>query len=100
MTESIEELSFEELLEESLPAKPGSVVEATVVDVRPDRVTVNARLKSDAIIPIAEFAGQEVNVGDVIDVVVDSVENGFGETRLSREKAIRARSWIELEKTT
>ena len=93
--------NFEALFEESLShveLRPGSVTQATVVEVRPERITVNAGLKSDAIIPIAEFGSEEVAVGDIFDVVVESVENGFGETKLSREKAIRARAWIELGK--
>ena len=93
--------NFEALFEESLShveLRPGAVTQATVVEVRPERITVNAGLKSDAIIPIAEFGSEEVAVGDIFDVVVESVENGFGETKLSREKAIRARAWIELGK--
>ena len=88
---------FEEKFGESNLAS-GAVLQATVIEVRPDRITVNAGLKSDAIIMSDEFVGENVQVGDVIDVVVESVENGFGETRVSRRKARQAQSWINLEK--
>lgn len=94
--------NFAELLEKSLSdinLRPGAIIEATVVEVRPDRITVNAGLKSDAIIPAIEFKDDDVAVGDVVDVVIETVENGFGETRLSREKAKRARAWVDLEKS-
>jgi small subunit ribosomal protein S1 len=93
--------SFAELFESSLATidmRPGSVINATVVDVQADRVILNAGLKSDAIIPMAEFRNEEIKLGDKVEVVVETVENGFGETRLSREKAKRAKAWIELEK--
>jgi len=92
---------FADLLEQSLSSidlRPGALVQATIVDIRPDRVTVNAGLKSDAVIPAEEFRNEEINEGDVIDVVVETLENGFGETRLSRDKAKRARVWALLEK--
>lgn len=91
---------FADLFENSfknLDLRPGALIKATVIDVRPDRVTVNAGLKSDAVIPRIEFAHTEVNIGDVIDVVIESLENGFGETRLSREKAIRTYAWKDIE---
>jgi small subunit ribosomal protein S1 len=93
--------SFAYLAESSLSAlqQKGSVVEAQVQKVTAGYVVVNAGLKSDAVIPIAEFAGEEVKEGDTIEVIVESIENGWGETRLSREKAIRARAWILLEKS-
>lgn len=93
--------NFEQLLEESFQAiefKKGALIKATVVHVRPDRITVNAGLKSDAIIPVSEFGGEEIKLGDTVEVVIDSLENGFGETRLSREKAVRAKAWIDLQK--
>ena len=93
--------NFEQLLEESFQAiefKKGALIKATVVDVRPDRITVNAGLKSDAIIPKGEFGEEEVSLGDEVEVVIDSLENGFGETRLSREKAVRAKAWLDLQK--
>lgn len=97
--------SFAELFEQSLVDKqlrPGSIVTAQVVDVRDDVVVVNAGLKSEGIIPITQFFDDngtlEVSVGDDVYVVLDSLEDGYGETRLSREKAKRAQSWIVLEK--
>lgn len=92
--------NFAELFEQSLTKadiRPGSLIKATVVDIRPDCVIVNAGLKSEGIIPINEFREEEVNVGDEVDVVVDAADNGFGESRLSREKARRARAWTTLE---
>ena len=97
--------SFAELFEESFASKnikPGSIIIGTVVAVNDDVVMVTAGLKSEAVIPIDQFQDDkgesEVAVGDEIEVALDAVENGFGETVLSREKAIRARTWIELEK--
>ncbi len=93
--------SFANLAEASLYGlqQKGSVVEARVEKVTATYVVVNAGLKSDAVIPIAEFAGEDVKEGDVIEVIVESLENGWGETCLSREKAIRAKAWILLEKS-
>lgn len=97
--------SFAELFEQSqIEAKmrPGTIVSGKVVDVRPDTVVVNAGLKSEALIPIEQFYDErgelEVSVGDVVDVALDAVEDGFGETRLSREKAKRLLAWTNLEK--
>ncbi|MDJ0911292.1 MAG: 30S ribosomal protein S1 [Woeseiaceae bacterium] len=97
--------SFAELFEESFASqqiKPGSIITGTVVDINDDVVIVSAGLKSEAVIPIEQFRNDlrdgEIAVGDEVEVALDSVEDGFGETRLSREKAIRARTWIELEK--
>ena len=97
--------SFAELFEESFASqqiKPGSIITGTVVAVNDDVVIVSAGLKSEAVIPIEQFKGDmrdgEISVGDEVEVALDAVEDGFGETRLSREKAIRARTWIELEK--
>jgi len=97
--------SFAELLEESfskLNMKAGSIVEGTVVDVRNDVVVVNAGLKSEGVISIAQFKSErgEVNVAvcDVVEVALDAIEDGYGETRLSREKARRAKAWNELER--
>lgn len=96
--------NFAELFEQSVSKvemRPGALVKATVVKVDSDNVVVSAGLKSDSSIPIEEFRNEkgEVNVtiGDVIDVVVEAVEDGFGETRLSREKAKRAEAWLLLE---
>ena len=96
--------SFAQLFEESIAAqrmRPGAIVNATVVEVRPDVVVVNAGLKSESFIPIEQFRTDgeaEVAVGDQVEVALEMVEDGFGETRLSREKAIRARTWTMLER--
>ena len=97
--------SFAELFEESLAytnMKPGTIVNGTVVDIRSDMVVVSAGLKSEGVIPIEQFYSLdgelEVAIGDSVEVTLDTVEDGFGETRLSREKAKRAKAWIELEK--
>ena len=96
--------NFAELLEESLKQsvmKPGAVIQAEVVDVGGDFVTVNAGLKSEAEIPTSQFKDAEgnvsVNIGDQVDVAIEAVEDGFGNTRLSREKARREKSWEILE---
>ncbi len=98
--------SFAELFEQSAAAnlaklKPGSIVSGVVVDVRTDVVVINAGLKSEGIVPIEQFrndAGEiDVAVGDIVKVALDSLENGFGETVLSRDKAKRAMVWDELE---
>ncbi len=93
--------NFAQLFEESiakLDLRPGSLVKAKVIALTGNQVVVNAGLKSDAVIALSEFPDEKLAVGDVIDVVIETVENGFGETRLSREKARRARTWLELEK--
>jgi small subunit ribosomal protein S1 len=96
--------SFAELFEESLDKqnlKPGSIVTGTVVEIRDDAVVVNAGLKSEGIVPISQFRTSEgeleVEVGDSVEVALDAVEDGFGETRLSREKAKRSLVWDKLE---
>lgn len=92
---------FAELFEQSLTnmdLRPGSLVKATIVDIRPDRVIVNAGLKSEGVIPAEEFKNEEIHVGDEVEVVIDTPDNGFGETRLSHEKAKRAAAWATLEK--
>ena len=96
--------TFAELLEESLASrqmKQGAILQATVVDVNQDVVIVNAGLKSEAVIPANQFLDDkgelEVDVGDEVEVALDAVEDGFGETRLSREKAKRTRTWSRLE---
>jgi len=97
--------SFAELFEQSLAQdalRPGAIVSGEVIDIENGFVTVNAGLKSEGIIPIEQFyndAGElEVTIGDEVTVALDTVEDGYGETRLSREKAKRAQSWIDLEK--
>ena len=97
--------SFAELFEESFASqqiKPGTIIKGTVVAVNEDVVIVSAGLKSEAVIPLEQFKNDSreggVSVGDEVEVALDAVEDGFGETKLSREKAIRARTWTELEK--
>ncbi|MBT7276030.1 MAG: 30S ribosomal protein S1, partial [Woeseiaceae bacterium] len=94
--------NFAELFEESFASqniKPGTIIKGTIVEINNDVVVVTAGLKSEAVIPIDQFQSErdEISVGDEIEVALDSVEDGFGETRLSREKAVRARSWINLQ---
>ncbi len=100
MTESFAEL-FEESLSKSV-MRPGEVVIGEVIRVDGDYVIVNAGLKSEAEIPSSQFKNHQgdltVNVGDRVEVAIEAVEDGFGQTRLSREKACRARAWDELEK--
>ena len=96
--------SFAELFELSLAnqrIRPGMILTGLVVDVTPDVVIVNVGLKSEAVIPLEQFKNErgelEVKTGDSVEVALDSVEDGTGETRLSREKAKRARTWTRLE---
>ncbi|MBN8480248.1 MAG: 30S ribosomal protein S1 [Xanthomonadales bacterium] len=96
--------SFADLFEQSqsiAKLKPGSIVLGTVVEIRSDVVVINAGLKSEGIVPIEQFRNDqgelEIHVGDEVKVALDSIENGFGETMLSREKAKRSLVWDELE---
>ncbi|MBS0569263.1 MAG: 30S ribosomal protein S1 [Proteobacteria bacterium] len=96
--------SFAELFEQSqslAKLKPGTIVSGIVIEVRNDVVVINAGLKSEGIVPIEQFrddAGEiDVKPGDEVKVALDSIENGFGETMLSREKAKRSLVWDELE---
>lgn len=96
--------NFAQLLEESFTLQemnPGEVITAEVVGIDQNFVTVNAGLKSESLIDVSEFKNAqgeiEVKVGDFVTVTIESVENGFGETKLSREKAKRAADWIALE---
>lgn len=98
--------SFAELFEESLVTqkmKPGTILTGSVVSISPEAVIVHAGLKSEAVIPAHQFRNEkgemEVEVGDKVEVALDAVEDGFGETRLSREKAKRARTWSRLEES-
>ncbi len=99
MTESFADL-FEESLE-LVAMVPGTLVMGEVIDIDSDWVTVNAGLKSEAVIARSQFLNDaqelEVQVGDMVKVTLESVEDGSGETRLSREKAKRAESWGVLE---
>ena len=100
MSESFAELFAQSRIENKM--RPGAIVSATVVDIRPDAVVVNAGLKSEGIIPIEQFHDEngalEVALGDEVDVVLDAIEDGYGETRFSREKAKRKIAWAALEK--
>ncbi|GGB80007.1 30S ribosomal protein S1 [Marinobacterium zhoushanense] len=96
--------SFAELFEESLQnvaMTPGTLVMGEVVDIDSDWVTVNAGLKSEAVIPRSQFVNDanelEISIGDTVKVALEAVEDGFGETRLSREKAKRAEAWEILQ---
>jgi small subunit ribosomal protein S1 len=96
--------SFADLFEESLQTiemAPGSIVTGTVVDIDDDWVVVHAGLKSEGVIPKNQFLNEEgectLNIGDQVKVAMEVVDDGFGETRLSREKAKRAESWEQLE---
>ena len=96
--------SFADLFEQSLEQvdmTPGAIVTGTVIDIDSDWVTVHAGLKSEGVIPRIQFLDEQGNlsleVGDEVKVALETVEDGFGETRLSREKAKRAESWMELE---
>ena len=97
--------SFAALFEESLQRanmRPGEVITAEVVAVEHNFVVVNAGLKSEAYVPLEEFKNDqgeiEVQVGDFVSVAVDAIENGYGDTILSRDKAKRLASWLALEK--
>ncbi len=100
MTESFAEL-FEQSQQSLAKLKPGTIVSGIVVEIRNDVVVVNAGLKSEGIVPIEQFFNEqgelEVKVGDEVKVALDAIEDGFGETRLSREKAKRSMVWDELE---
>ncbi|QJC37808.1 30S ribosomal protein S1 [Enterobacteriaceae endosymbiont of Donacia bicoloricornis] len=96
---------FAELFEKSLKNKIinlGSIISGTIVSIEKDIVLVDAGLKSESCIPISQFKNSqgelEVKVGDIVDVSLDLIEDGFGETILSREKAKRHESWLILEK--
>ncbi|MDJ0873436.1 MAG: 30S ribosomal protein S1 [Gammaproteobacteria bacterium] len=97
--------SFAELFEQSQAAiemRPGAIVKGVIVDIRPDVVVVNAGLKSEGMIPSSQFENEDgevdVSIGDEVEVALDTFEDGFGTTILSREKAKRAQAWNELEK--
>ena len=96
--------SFAELFEQSLASqriRPGQILSGLIVDVGTDMVIVNVGLKSEAVIPVEQFKNEhgeiEVKAGDMVEVALDAVEDGTGETRLSREKAKRARTRTRLE---
>ena len=98
--------SFAELFEQSIASqriKPGTILNGLIVEVGQDFVVVNVGLKSEAVIPAEQFKNEkgemEAIVGEHVEVALDSVEDGSGETRLSREKAKRARTWTRLEQS-
>ncbi len=99
MTESFAEL-FEQSLQEGF-MRPGQIILGEVVEISGDHVIVHAGLKSEGVIPKVQFLNEkgelEVAVGDQVEVALDAIEDGFGETKLSREKAKRARVWDDLE---
>lgn len=99
MSESFADL-FEESLQE-LNMAPGSIVTGTVIAIENDFVIVNAGLKSEGVIPREQFIDEQgeltIAVGDEVKVALESVEDGFGATQLSREKAKRAEAWAVLE---
>jgi small subunit ribosomal protein S1 len=96
--------SFAELFEESLKTvdmKPGAIVTGVVIDIDSEWVTIHAGLKSEGVIPRSQFLDASgecaLVIGDEVQVALETVEDGFGETKLSREKAKRSESWKELE---
>ena len=98
--------SFKELFEKSIIGAqfyPGAIISAKVIGIDDDYVTLNAGLKSEGIVAIEEFHDKngelEINIGDTVEVALDSVEDGHGETLLSREKAKRQEAWRKLSKS-
>ena len=96
--------SFAELFEQSLQTTEmnvGTIMNGTVVDISDGYVTVAAGLKSEGVIPESQFFNEsgdlEVTIGDDVEIVLEAIEDGWGETRLSRDKAKRAKAWIKLE---
>ena len=100
MTESFAELFEESQILSNL--KPGAIVSGVIEEIRSDVVVINAGLKSEGIVPIDQFRNDDgdldIEVGDEVKVALEAIEDGFGETRLSREKAKRSMVWDELEK--
>ena len=99
--------NFQELFEKSLETvemNPGAIITGVIIDIDKDWVTVHAGLKSEGVIPAEQFYNDkgeiDASVGDEVQVSLEAVEDGFGATRLSREKARRAESWIELKQPT
>ena len=96
--------NFAEMFEQSISKmnmRVGEIITGEVVDINRDVVIVNAGLKSEGVIPVEQFydenGGLDINIGDTVEVTLDSFEDGYGESRLSREKAKRARAWTRLE---
>ena len=103
MSEPIQQTeNFAQLFEASfknVDMRQGALINGLVVSMDNEYVTINVGLKSEGPIPLSEFKHEKINVGDIVEVVLESPENGFGETRLSHEKAVRARAWTQLEKS-
>ncbi len=99
MTESFAELFAESL--KTVDMVPGSIITGVVIDIDKDWVTVHAGLKSEGVIPVEQFRNEmgelHLQIGDEVQVALESVEDGFGETKLSREKAKRSEAWKVLE---
>ena len=96
--------NFAEMFEQSIiqmNMRVGEIITGEVVDINRDVVIVNAGLKSEGVIPVEQFYDEsgelDVKIGDTVEVALDSFEDGYGESRLSREKAKRARAWTRLE---
>ena len=96
--------SFSALLDESLNTldmQPGSIVSGVVLDLDNDWVTIHVGLKSEGVIPLDEFRNNEgkvdISIGDEVEVALEAVEDGYGETRISREKARKISTWKKLE---
>jgi small subunit ribosomal protein S1 len=96
--------NFAEMFEQSITQmnmRVGEIITGEVVDINRDMVIVNAGLKSEGVIPVEQFYDEngelDVKIGDTVEVALDSFEDGYGESRLSREKAKRARAWTRLE---
>jgi len=97
--------SFAEMFEESqksLKMFPGAIIKAKVIDINDEFITLYSGLKSESTIPINQFyngKGEvEVSIGDNVEVALDTIEDGWGETRLSREKAKKLQVWVKLIK--
>ena len=97
-------VSFEQLLDENLSRvnmKVGSLVTAIVVDILDTHVIVHVGLKSEAAVPINEFFDQsgklDISVGDEVQMVLEAIEDGHGNTKVSREKAIKQEVWKRIE---
>ena len=97
--------NFAEMFEQSISQmnmRVGEIITGEVVDINRDVVIVNAGLKSEGVIPVEQFYDEQgeldVKIGDTVEVALDSFEDGYGESRLSREKAKRARAWTRLDR--
>src|SRR5271170_7843669 len=96
---------FADLFEQQMtrmPMIPGEIIQGKVLKITADFVVVDAHMKSEGIVPIEQFMNEngelEISEGDLVDVALDAFEDGFGETRFSREKAKRAEAWKDLAK--